>query len=102
MFKHVGSFVDLFSSCQLHISFTKYVKIFFKVFDQGKSHYVPGDIGGGEGGRCTMRKVTNGDMGRGGGSKIWRVRGDVVFEWSQYNTKWQSQHYISNFMSKLK
>ena len=66
MFKHVGSFVDLFSSCQLHISFTKYVEIFFKVFDQGKSHYVPGDIGGGEGGSCTMKKVTNGDMGGGG------------------------------------
>ena len=29
--------VDLFNSYQLHISYTKYVKLFFKFFDQAKS-----------------------------------------------------------------
>ena len=33
----VSSLGDLFSSCQLHSSYTKYVKLFFKDFDQGKS-----------------------------------------------------------------
>ena len=38
LIKHdAGSLVDLFNSCQLHVSYTKYVKLFFKVFDQGKS-----------------------------------------------------------------
>ena len=35
--KHVVcSLVDLFNSRQLYISCTKYVKLFFKIFDQGK------------------------------------------------------------------
>ena len=36
--KHVVcSLVDLFNSRQLYISCTKYVKLFSKIFDQGKS-----------------------------------------------------------------
>ena len=27
---------DLFNSCQLHISYTKYINLFFKVFELGK------------------------------------------------------------------
>ena len=38
IFKHVtGSLVDLFNSCQLHISYTTHAKLFFKVLDQGKT-----------------------------------------------------------------
>ena len=33
----VGSLVDLFNSCRLHISYKKYVKLFLKDFDQGNS-----------------------------------------------------------------
>ena len=38
IFKYIaGSLVDLFNSCQLHISNIRHVKLFFKVLDQGKS-----------------------------------------------------------------
>ena len=38
MFKPVvGSLVDLFNPYQLYISYTKYVKLFFKAFNQGIS-----------------------------------------------------------------
>ena len=52
IFKHVvGS---------LHISYTKYTKLFVKVFDQGNiCHYLPGDTGG----RGILKRVTNGDIG---------------------------------------
>ena len=40
----VGLLVHLFNSCQLPISYAKYVKLVFKVFDQGKSS---GDMRGG-------------------------------------------------------
>ena len=33
----VSSLADLFSSCQLHNSYTKYIKLFLSAFDQGKS-----------------------------------------------------------------
>ena len=37
IFKHVvGLLFDLFNLCQLHVSYTKYITLFFKVFDQGK------------------------------------------------------------------
>ena len=64
IFKHVaGSLVDLFISCQLHISYTRHVKLFLKVLDQEKScHYLRVDIGAGG----IMKKVTNGDIGRKG------------------------------------
>ena len=29
-----------------------------------------------------MKRVTIGDIGRGGGAKIWHFCGDVIFEWS--------------------
>ena len=32
-----GSLVDLFILCQLHISYTKHVKLFLKIFSQGNS-----------------------------------------------------------------
>ena len=69
IFKHVigstdliCSIVDLFNSCQFHISCTKHVKLFFKVLDQGKS----------------LQLCLPDDM-RGGGSKIWHFRGDIIF-----------------------
>ena len=37
IFKYViGSLLDLFNMCQLYISYTKYVKLFFKVLNQRK------------------------------------------------------------------
>ena len=79
IFKHVvGS---------LHISYTKYAKLFFKVFDQGNiCHYLPG----GTGGRGILKRVTNGDIG--GRFKIWHFRGDVIFEWPHTLT---ANYYVS-------
>ena len=40
MFNHVvRSLVDLFNLRQLHISYTKYVKLFFMVFDKRKRFF---------------------------------------------------------------
>ena len=44
----------------MRISYKKYVKLFFKVLDQGKSlQLLPGDIGGGG----ILKKVIDGDKG---------------------------------------
>ena len=47
IFKHVtGSLVDLFNSCQLHISYTKYVNYFLRFLIKEKvCHYLPDDMG---------------------------------------------------------
>ena len=79
IFKHfVGSLVDPFNSCQLHISYTKYVKLFFKVFliREKVCRCLPGDMKGGG----IMKKVTNGDIR---GSKIWYFSSEVIFEMPQ-------------------
>ena len=63
IFKHVDLLVDLFNSCQLHTSYTKYVKLFLKVFDQGKFVticLVTSGVGG------VVKKVINGDIGEEG------------------------------------
>ena len=59
IFKHVAdSLVDLFNSSQLHISYTRHVKLFFKTLNKEKvCHYLPGNKGG------IVKKVTNGDIG---------------------------------------
>ena len=62
----IGALVDLFNSCQLHISCTRYIKISLRCLIKEKvCHCLPGDIGG----RGIRKKVTNGDIG-GGGSNI--------------------------------
>ena len=56
----VSSLVDLFNLCQLHISYTKYVKLFLRSLTKEKLyHYLPGDMEGGG----IMKNVTNGDLG---------------------------------------
>ena len=59
----VGSLLDLFNLCQLHISYTKYVKLFLRSLTKEKLyHCLPGDMEGGG----IMKNVTNGDLGGGG------------------------------------
>ena len=62
-----GSLVDLFDSCQLHVSYTKHL-LFLSLFSSFKiikslikekvCQYLPGDMGGGS----LMKKVTNGNI----------------------------------------
>ena len=67
-----GSLVDLFDSFQLHVSYTKHLKLFLSLFSSFKiikylikqkvCQYLPGGMGGGS----LMKKVTNGNTwGRG-------------------------------------
>ena len=58
-------------------NYTEYMKLFFKVFDQGKSL---SPFAWGRRGEGIMKKVTNDDIG-GKGSKIWYFCGDIIFEW---------------------
>ena len=59
--------VHLLDSCQLYISYTKYVNFFLRSLIKEKScHYFPGDIGR----RGIMKKVTSGDIGERGGLKF--------------------------------
>ena len=78
-FKHVGSLIDWFNSCQLHINYTKYVKLSLSNLWSRKTFSLFAWWHMGRGG--IIKKVTKGDIG-GGGSKIWHFRGGVIFEWS--------------------
>ena len=48
IFKHVvGSLVDLFNSCQPHISYARHVKLFLGSWiKENVCHYFPGDMRG--------------------------------------------------------
>ena len=44
-FKHAGLLADLFNLCQLHISYTKYVKLSRSFIMEKVCHYLPSDMG---------------------------------------------------------